>query len=176
MTIIKILGILCIGTVAVLGVQKAWADDGLYGGVLYGDVSYEEGNASLGMTATSLILGVQFNDYVGSEIRYGSGINSDSLYGIKMDLDSYYGAYVLFTLPVNQYVQPYVIGGWTKAEVTISHPYYGSNTDTGSGTSLGFGIKAELNNHINLRLERLELIDRDGYSVEQTSLAVNWAF
>lgn len=170
-----ILGVIAVAFLALFPL-KAAADNGLYGGVLVGSVEYEEGHASLDMTATSFILGVSFSDYVSSEVRYGSGINSDSLYGIKMDLDNYYGAYVLFTLPVNQYIQPYVIGGWTHMEVTISHPMYGSNTDTGSGTSLGFGIKSELNNHINLRLEVLELIDKDGYTVEQTSLAVNWMF
>lgn len=156
--------------------EEANADNGLYGGALIGTTTYEEGSASLDMTATSFILGVQFSDYVGSECRYGSGMNSDSLYGIKMELDNYYGCYVLFTLPVNRYIQPYVIGGYSRAEVTISHPMYGSNTDSGSGSSLGFGIKAELNNHFNLRLERLELIDKDGYTFEQTSLAANWQF
>ena len=152
------------------------ADNGLYGGALYGNVEYEEGSASLDMGATSFILGGSFNDYVSSEFRYGSGINSDSIYGVTMDLDNYYGAYVLFTLPVNQYVQPYIVGGYTKAEVTISHPYYGSTTDTGSGTSLGFGIRCDLNNHFSLRLERMDLIDRDSYVVSQTSIAANWQF
>lgn len=158
------------------GASKVWADNGLYGGVLYGDVNYEEGNASLDMAATSFILGVQFNDYVGSEFRYGSGMNSDSLYGIKMELDNYYGFYVTGTLPVNQYIQPYVVAGYTRAEATITHPSYGSTTDTGSGASLGFGIKSELNNHFSLRLERLEMIDKDGYTLEQTSLAALWQF
>lgn len=169
-------GTIAILAVAVLGLYPLTtaADTGLYGGALYGEVQYEEGQASLDMGASSLILGVSFNDYVASECRYGTG-SSDSLYGTTLKLDNYYGCYVLFQLPVNQYITPYIIGGYTKAEATVSNAYH-SSTDTGSGSSLGFGIKSELNNHFSLRLERLELIDKDGYTLEQTSLAALWQF
>ena len=153
---------------------NASADNGLYGGGLYGEALYEEGQASLDMGASSLILGVSFNDYVASECRYGSG-GSDSLYGTTLELDSVYGCYVLFQLPVNKYITPYVIGGYTKAQATVSNAYY-SSTDSGSGSSIGFGIKSELNSHFSLRLERIELIDKDGYTLEQTSLAALWQF
>ena len=154
----------------------AEADNGPYGGVAISNVLYEEGSADLDMGATSGQIGMQFSDYFAVEGRFGTGMNSDNLYGITMDLENYYGVYGLFIIPFNQYVQPYGIFGWTRAEVTISHPDYGSNTDTGSGASLGFGIRAELNNHISIRIERIELISKDGYTVDETSLRADWAF
>lgn len=90
--------------------------------------------------------GYQFNDWLSAEARVGFGIGDDTFRdggaSYKVKLDRLYGGYIAAGWPVNEMFYPYVIGGYTRAEVKVSA--FGVSA-TGKENSASIGIGANFN-------------------------------
>ena len=145
---------------------NANADNGPYIAASFGVNQYNDPNASVEITTSKYIIGANLNDFFSAELFYGSGINNGQLNGSEISLDSYYGFKTFLFLPVGQ-LKPYVSAGYTQMEVSVSHPDTGSNSDSASDTSLVLGLLAEINQHIDVRLEYTRVLDASDYDVTE---------
>lgn len=108
-------------------------------------------------------LGHQFNDYIGTEIRYGTGTSdSKSVDGINTDADikSFASAYILGYLPIEGKIKPYALLGAGKAKLAVS-PNEQDMDLSESGLSYGLGANYQLSEDIQVGLEYSSLINSD---------------
>ncbi|MCR6652607.1 MAG: porin family protein [Cellvibrionaceae bacterium] len=134
---------------AVLISQSAVAQYENYLGLGGAYVEYDDGRSgSVDMGAAVLNLGLDYNEKVTLETRFGasltrrnfesSTIAADGTVDARRDLDYLVGVYVKFS-PFEYFVSPYVIGGYSVARTSLSYLDVHEKTKDDSG-SLGVGV------------------------------------
>lgn len=169
------------------GNSSNWRDNiGPYVGLNYTRFEFEDENTEreVNPDGVTLRLGMEFNQFLGLEVRGATGVSSDkrrtSLGTAEFDLDRLYGGYLKLSVPVGDMVRPYIIGGYTEAkgEVKFSTAL-GSierETDTVSDESYGAGVDFNLTDTFGMNLEYMRYLDKDDYELNAISVGFRSAF
>ena len=129
---------------------------GNVGTIDFGDVEF---------TTTQFVIGSQFNEYVGVELRHGRGIDEESIDGVTVELDSVYGGYLTLSAPLSDSLSAYVIVGKTWAEATASYGGYSESAKDDTG-SVGLGARYSIREALTIRAEYMKYDDDvDGLSI-----------
>jgi len=138
-----------VGLLAVLASQAAVAeyDDYVSLGAAY--VEYDDGRSgSVDMGAAMLGFGHKYNELVTLETRFGTSLTrrdfesselaEDGSVDARRDLDYLAGVYAKLT-PVDFFISPYAVGGYTFARTSLSYLDVREKTKEQS-FSLGLGV------------------------------------
>ena len=127
-----------------------------YNTIDFGDVEFD---------ASQLVVGSQFNDYIGIEARYGRGAGDESIDGVTVELDSVYGDYLTLSAPLSDSLSAYAIIGKTWAEATASYGGYSESAKDDTG-SVGLGARYSIREALTIRAEYMKYDDDvDGLSI-----------
>lgn len=152
-------------------VQAESTVGGRYVGINFGFYTLEPEATSESAELTSVEgrLGGYLNDNTALEARIGAGFIGDEIGASNVDLAYTVGAYSRVGLPLEN-VFPYLIAGFTRAEVSFDNP----DVDD-SETDLSYGLGVDLNVfNITVNLEYMSLVDKNatdlkGFTVGLTS-------
>jgi hypothetical protein len=111
------------------------------------------------------------NDYIALEGRAGVGITGETIEGIDVDLNYLVGGYVRAGMPLKHQLFPYILLGFTRAEIEAKG--IGSSAET--DTSIGVGLDANLDG-LSLSLEYASLVDKNGASLSGMSVGIKTTF
>lgn len=127
--------------------------------------------------------GVEFNDWIGLELRGGGGFDSASDHGLHYRLDDMYGGYLKLSAPLSDKVHPYIIGGYTHldgkvtAYTTVSGIGYAATRKRHFGDeSYGAGIDFNLTDTLGANLEYMRYYDKDHQKIAGISVGLRSAF
>ena len=124
--------------------------------------------------------GYQFNDYVAVEVRAGTGITDDDFTGIggsvDLELDYLYGVYTKIGVPTGTNVYPYVVLGYTKAELEVSSSIGLSASDSDSDTSYGIGARFQVNDNVGVVVEYMNWYDDDDVEITGFNIGASYKF
>jgi opacity protein-like surface antigen len=142
------------------------------------ELSDEDISDDASLLALTGRLGTNFNEYFSGEVRLGFGVGDDSvsvplLGNVDIELDSMYGAYLRSGLPVSDSLFLYGVLGYTRSEITVSVPGFGSGSDSESDLSYGVGIDIDLSRNYLLNIEYMNYLDKG--AVEITGFTVGFA-
>lgn len=144
------IGIFAIFIVAFSNLANAGGYAGMTGGVIAAD--------GPDFKVAQLVVGIQANDWIGGELRYGQGLGSESYQGVSVELDDYYGVYATLTLPLGDSVNPYLIAGRTWATLEASYMGYSASA-TESSDSFGAGIRFSARDSFIIGVEYMQIMD-----------------
>ncbi|WP_203143005.1 porin family protein [Marinobacter mangrovi] len=156
-----------------------------YLGLNYLAAQYEEDGVddTLDLGAIYVQLGAQINPYLAGELRVGSGVTDDSttIYGVdaSLELKNLFGGYLKAGIPTGTLIYPYVIAGFTRAELEVSASdgyYSASNSDSGSDVSYGAGINLNITDNVAANIEYMQYYDKDGVEIAGLSLGGQFKF
>ncbi|MCK0538522.1 outer membrane beta-barrel protein [Alcanivorax quisquiliarum] len=164
-----------------------WRDNiGPYVGLNYTRFEFEseETEREVEPDGVTLRLGMEFNQFLGLEVRGATGVSADkrrtSLGTAEFDLDRLYGGYLKVSVPVGEMVRPYVIAGYTEAKgevrFTNSLGTIERETDTVNDESYGAGIDFNLTDTFGMNLEYMRYLDKDDYELNAISVGFRSAF
>lgn len=165
-----------------LGGSSAALAAGPYIGLGYTQFQFEndESDNTIKPEGVTLRAGVEFNDFIGLEARGATGLSSDERGAVKFDLDHLYGGYVKLSVPVGEFVRPYVVGGYTEArgKVTLSTGLGSASreTDTVSDESYGAGIDFKVAEGFGLNVEYMRYLDKSDYELNAITVGVRSFF
>ncbi|GAA4889800.1 porin family protein [Ferrimonas pelagia] len=120
-------------------------------------------------------LGYQFSDFVGAEIRAGSGVNEDSIGEADIKVKNHYGAYLNAGIPLSDWVRVYALAGITSAKLTMKIPNQ-SSSSSDSDFSYGAGISLNANEQTKVSLEYLQMVDKGGIELSGFNLGITYHF
>lgn len=141
------------------------------------DYGWDDADADL--TAIYGRIGGSFNDYISAEFRLGLGLGEDnvSVSGLSIDLSLDYlvGGYFRLGVPLGEVVYPYIIAGFTQAELTAEAAGYGgsvSYSDSDSDASYGIGVDFNAGEVVTINLEYMRYFDKGAIEVNGISIGV----
>lgn len=159
---------------------------GPYIGADYTQFQYDNdqyNNDTLKVNGAVLRAGIEFNDWIGLEVRGGAGFNSDSNHGVDYKLDNMYGGYLKLSAPLSDTVHPYLIGGYTKlngtvkVDTTVAGVNYSVNNDKHfEDKSYGGGIDFNLTDTLGANLEYMRYYDKGDEKISGISVGLRSAF
>ena len=121
----------------------------------------------------------QVTDYFAIDIRYGRG-NEDSTPGnmtgiVSQKLTQLAGGYAKLGLPLGQYLEPYMLIGFSSAVREGGHSTFDLNFRD-QGVGFGAGLKLKFGETFGLRVESMRYIDKSEVEISGTSVAVSVTF
>ena len=119
--------------------------------------------------------GYKFTDWAAVEGRAGLGITDDSYHGVDIELNSLYGAYFVAGLPTDSGFYPYVLAGYTKAEVEASG-FGVSFKEDDSDFSYGLGADYYFSDNVAANLEFIRYMDKNDSELDAINLGVTYKF
>ena len=132
--------------------------------------------------------GYEFTNWLALEARYGASF-SDSSYRetfgpftirVKYQVEHYYGAYGRLTLPNSTLFKPYVIAGYTEAELKetahVNDYKLGSSTIRGEAFSYGAGVNLEFSERFSVNAEYMRLIDKGDADLDGLTVGASYRF
>jgi hypothetical protein len=152
----------------------ALAQDGIYSGVSFGSLSYDQdGLPTVKLQALAFKAGRELTRNFAVEVRAGFGVGDDtvSIAGtpVEFTLDHYFGVYGKGILPVSEYFAFYGVLGVAAGKVTAQgFGYSASSSDT--AVSFGLGFDLAFSQHHVLYFEWAELFYGSDYEVDAASL------
>lgn len=81
----------------------------------------------------------------------------------------YYGAYLRAGVPVTDGFYPYAIAGYTKAKVEVSD-FGVTASDSESDFSYGLGADFSVSKNVDITLEFMRYLDKDGVEIDGIGL------
>ena len=160
--------------------SPAQAQDGIYSGVSFGALSYEQdGLPTVRPQALAFKAGRELTRNFAVEVRAGFGVGDDtvSIAGtpVEFTLDHYLGAYAKGILPVSESFAFYGVLGVAAGKVTAKgFGYSASRSDT--AVSVGLGVDLALSQHHVLNFEWAELFGGSDYTVDAASLGYTYRY
>lgn len=143
------------------------------------DLSVTGGPDDLSLVTGYARFGARFDDYFSLEWRIGTGLQDDDIdvLGVnsEVSLDLFYGAYVLGGLPVTEDIYPYVLIGYTQAEVELNSRDSSDEYEE-HDVSFGVGINFDVSNQFAINLEYLQYLKEDGVELSGPALGVLYYF
>jgi len=156
-----------------------------YLGGNYVFATYEEDGISeeFDLGAISAKAGAQLNPYVAAELRAGVGVSDDSttFFDVKaeLELDYLVGGYLVAGIPNETPFYPYVVAGFTKAELSLSATGPGgsiSDSASESDVSFGVGTNLAISEKVRLNAEYMNYLDKDGAEISGVSVGATFLF
>lgn len=89
-------------------------------------------------------LGGYMNDYLAFEGRAGVGVTGDEVGDSDIDLRYLFGLYAKVTAPVNDMIYPYVMVGFSRADIETEAPNGSKLSNAETDASFGIGVDADL--------------------------------
>ena len=166
--------------IASLGLATAVeAKEGNYYGLSVSQLGYDEAGFSADVMTIDGKLGTYFNENFSGEIRLGLGITDDTVnvFGTDVDVEipNYFGAYVRGGIPVTEGFYPYIVAGYTRGKIEGS-ALGESFSETESDVSYGLGADFSVSNDVDITLEYMNYLDKDGVEVDGISLGFKARF
>ena len=158
--------------------NPAYAEDKHYfgGNLAFLDYSEQGIDAEASVTAIFGRLGMRFNENFSGEFRAGFGLEEDTVnvfgWDADVELDSFFGVYVRGSIPAGESFSPYVVLGYTRGEGTVSNPFLGSDSESESDISFGFGADVNVGEITTLNIEYINYIDKDGAEINGFSIGL----
>lgn len=127
-----------------------------YMGLNFGfyEQEYSGLSESASLTSIDARMGGYVNDNAAVEVRLGAGILGDEIGTRDVDLNYQLGAYTRIGALFDN-IYPYVLAGFTRAEVGISSP---DVDDAETDLSYGLGVDMHVSN-LTVNLEYAQLVD-----------------
>ncbi|MDH5737807.1 MAG: porin family protein [Gammaproteobacteria bacterium] len=139
----------------------------------------EDGMSTLDLNSAQFKWGYVINDNISAELRYGVGVgdDSDELFGFSFDvsIDQYYGAYVKAAFPTESRVDPYLVLGYTYADLEIDILGISASTDA-DDLSYGVGLDFRKDERWTINAEYMMYFDKDGGELSGLSFGVQYHF
>ena len=152
------------------------ADPYAGGSILFVDADFAEINDEASLSGVTGRLGTMINENIGGEVRVSLGIGDDSVdaYGLDVDveLNSLIGGYLRAGVPVAEGFYPYAVLGFTRSELEISNRYLGSESDSETDISYGFGVDMSLDRNLSLNVEYMNYYDKDDVEISGFSIGI----
>ena len=165
--------------VSAISVSATYAQDSSpsnwYFGGSYAQLDTDIADVEFDLGALTFNAGYQINDYVAVETRLGAGIADDDYEGIDLELDQFWGVYAKVGIPTGAAFYPYVVLGYTKAELELSGNGY-SESDSGNDTSYGIGANFSVNDNVGVFAEYMNWYDKDEVEITGFNIGVNYKF
>lgn len=132
--------------------------------------------------------GYEFTDWLAIEARYGVGTGDSKdrealgpfTFTQKFEVEQYYGVYGRLTLPNSTLFKPYVIAGYTEAELDWRLDMNGTRLDSDSikddAFSYGVGVNLEFNEHFAVNAEYMRLLDDGDVDVDGLTVGLSYRF
>lgn len=157
-----------LGSAVMIAASLASAD--VYVGGSYSILDFEEeGIPDLDFGALNLRGGVEFNDYISAELRYGFGVKDDSVGVVDFELERSFGLYLRGGAEVANGVKPYAMIGYTDLEISASGPG-GSADESSSDLGFGIGVDIDVAKDLVFNLEYANFYNKDDTEVSGFSL------
>ncbi|TAL17083.1 porin family protein [bacterium] len=142
-------------------------------------IEADEGGDDVNPMAITLVGGAFVHQYVALEARLGFGIVDDSIDvgGTDVDIinDINYGIYARGVYTVDNFM-PYILLGFTSAEVTADAGAFGEDSETNSSLSFGLGLDYKFMDNLAANLEYAQLVNGDDFDLSAISLGVKYLF
>lgn len=159
---------------------------GPYIGADYTQFQYDNHNYdtdTLKINGAVVRAGAELNDWIGLEVRAGTGFDTASNHGLDYQLDDMYGGYLKLSVPLSDTVHPYLIGGYThldgkvRADASISGVNYSVDRKKHfADESYGAGIDLDLTRTLGANVEYMRYYDKDHQKIAGISLGLRSAF
>jgi Outer membrane protein beta-barrel domain len=144
-----------------------------YIGLNFGFYEQEFSGSSESASLTSIDgrMGGYINDNAAVEVRLGAGILGDEIGTRDIDLNYQLGAYTRIGALFDN-IYPYVLAGFTRAEVGLSNP----NVDD-SETDISYGLGIDMNvSNLTVNLEYAQLVDNGNVELGGFALGFTSSF
>jgi len=137
-------------------------------GDFYAGASYLDGTLELmdsldaDLPTVMIKGGYNHNEHIALELRGGWGVSRDkdiSGSNVNIELDDFVGGYVVFKMPTNTKIEPYVLAGYTRAEFEAKSNW-GSDSEVETDFSYGFGANYNVSENFAVNAEWVTLIDK----------------
>lgn len=159
---------------------------GPYIGADYTQFQYDNDNYdtnTLKINGATVRAGVEFNDWIGLEVRGGTGFDTASDHGVDYQLDDMYGGYLKLSAPLSDMVHPYLIGGYTrldgkvKADASVAGVNYAVDQNKHlEDQSYGAGIDFNLTDTLGANVEYMRYYDKHDQKIAGISVGLRSAF
>lgn len=133
-------------------------------------------NDDASMSAVIGRLGAVFTDNFAAEIRAGIGVGEGSIAGFDIELDRLFGVYARSGVAVTRSFFPYIALGYTRAKVTTSATFTGSESDSGDDISFGLGADIKVGSTITFNIEYMNYYNDDGVEIDGFTLGIATRF
>ncbi|GAA4902091.1 porin family protein [Ferrimonas pelagia] len=132
-------------------------------------------NGDLQPLAATAQVGYQFNEYLGTELRAGAGVNSDDEASLEAKIKDHYGLYITAGTPLSDWSRLYAITGFSsiKAELHVPNERLSHSE---SGLSYGAGVSFSATKQFKVHIEYLQLLDRTDFDIRTLNLGVTYHF
>ncbi|RLU01863.1 porin family protein [Ketobacter sp.] len=162
---------------ALLAAGSAMAADPYVGGsVLFVDAEFQDISEEASLTGITGRLGSMMNDNIGGEVRVSLGVGDDSIgsgiFDTDVELNSMIGGYLRAGAPVGSGFFPYAVLGFTRTELEYSNDYFGSDSESETDVSWGFGADLSLDRKMSLNVEYMNYYDKDGVEISGFSIGI----
>ena len=145
------------------------AKEGAYYGVGVTQQSIDDTGSGVDVMTLDGRFGAYFNENFSGEVRLGVGITDDDYFGADVEMKHYYGAYLRAGVPVTDGFYPYAIAGYTKAKVEVSD-FGVTASDSESDFSYGLGADFSVSKNVDITLEFMRYLDKDGVEIDGIGL------
>lgn len=151
------------------------AKEGNYYGLGVTQHSIDDSGSDVEVMTFDGRLGTYFNENFSGEVRLGFGIKDDSYLGADVEMKNFYGAYLRAGIPVTDGFYPYAIAGYTKAKIEVSDLGF-SASDSESDVSYGFGADFAVSDDVDITVEYMKYLDKDGAEIDGIGLGFKARF
>lgn len=149
------------------------------GNISGAELSVTGGPDDISLASGYARFGARFDDYFSLEWRIGTGLQDDDIdvsgVNTEVSLDLFYGAYVLGGLPVTDVIYPYVLIGYTQAEVELNSRYLSGEYEE-HDVSFGVGVNLDVSKQFTINFEYLQYIKEDGIELSGPALGCLYYF
>ncbi len=169
------------------GVNFAVLEHEFSGGTATSDgFTFSINDTKLDYTALIARLGVQFNENLSAEARYGFGVGDDSfnisatdnngttILTTDAEIKNLYGGYIRAGVPTGE-LYPYLLAGWTKIEAELSIGSVSADS-SGSDFSYGFGADLHISDDVGVNVEWVKYYDKNSAEIGGFSIGVVASF
>jgi len=171
----SVTGLLTLSLVSIpLSMPSKSLAEGLYAGIQYAVLQYEQPNLSdAEPTALAIRGGLGINRRVAIEARLGLGVNDDKVKGAGLTVERLIGFYAKAEIMANAMVSPYLIGGWTYVDIENDN----QNKDD-HDISYGAGIDISIGESLSVNFEYMAITDNfdNVAEINAIQLGVNYQF
>ncbi len=162
-------------TVGASQIAQAETTKGLYGGVSFVMVNYEEDGFEASPSVISFKLGNRITENLAIEARLGTGLTDDTEMGVDVEVDSFIGVYAKAIAPLADGFELYGMIGYTRGELTASG-FGMSVSDDDSDFSYGVGGTLAVTEKVAINGEYARLFSGTDYDVDALSIGVELKF
>lgn len=145
------------------------AKDGAYYGVGVTQHSIDDTGDGVDVMTLDGRFGTYFNENFSGEVRLGVGITDDDIFGVDVEVKNFYGAYLRAGLPAGESFYPYVIAGYSRIKLEASG-FGASASDSESDVSYGLGADFSVSDNVDITLEFMRYLDKDGTEIDGIGL------